>query len=83
VLCYQQKIAVNGFLRTLRKWKSDKLVATPFYILFGSVGAVVGILDACCGLRFDVREIPKLSRGAESAPLRPPVESRASSLGRR
>jgi cellulose synthase/poly-beta-1,6-N-acetylglucosamine synthase-like glycosyltransferase len=74
--------AAYGFVSTFLGWKSGKLVAAPFYIVFGSIGAVAGILDACRGRRFDVWEIPKLSRG-ESAPLPPPVETQASVLGRR
>jgi cellulose synthase/poly-beta-1,6-N-acetylglucosamine synthase-like glycosyltransferase len=74
--------AAYGFVSTFLHWKSGKLVAAPFYIVFGSIGAVAGILDACRGRRFDVWEIPKLSRG-ESAPLPPPVETQASVLGRR
>ena len=36
----------------------------PFYVLLGAAGALTGVLDACLGRRFDIWEIPTLSRGA-------------------
>lgn len=75
--------AVYGFASTFLHWKSGKLVAAPFYIVFGSVGAIAGIVDACRGRRFDVWEIPKLSRGAEPAPAGSLAESRVSVSGRK
>ncbi len=62
--------AVYGFLSTFLQWKSSKLVAAPFYIVFGSIGAVAGILDACRGRRFDVWTTPALSRGRQAGVLR-------------
>jgi cellulose synthase/poly-beta-1,6-N-acetylglucosamine synthase-like glycosyltransferase len=58
--------AAYGFVSTLLQWKSGKLVAAPFYIVFGSIGAVAGILDACRGRRFDVWATPALSRGRQA-----------------
>ena len=34
-----------------------------FYVLLGATGALTGVLDACLGRRFDIWEIPSLSRG--------------------
>ena len=34
-----------------------------FYVLLGATGALTGVLDACFGRRFDIWEIPSLSRG--------------------
>ncbi|MFB3828580.1 MAG: glycosyltransferase family 2 protein [Bryobacteraceae bacterium] len=60
--------AFYGFVSTLMRWRSGKFTAAPFYIIFGSLGALVGILDACRGRRFDVWEIPKMSRGGAVCP---------------
>ncbi len=62
-------LAVYGIVSTFLHWKSGTLVAAPFYIVFGSIGAVVGILDACRGRRFDVWATPALSRGRQGAAL--------------
>jgi hypothetical protein len=59
--------AVYGFVSTFLGWKSGKLVAAPFYVVFGSMGAVVGIVDACRGRRFDIWATPVLSRGRQGA----------------
>jgi cellulose synthase/poly-beta-1,6-N-acetylglucosamine synthase-like glycosyltransferase len=75
--------ALYGYVSTLLNWKSGRLSGTPFYIVFGSVGAVAGIVDACRGRRFDVWEIPKLSRGKQDAPAGPAVECRAAAPGKR
>jgi cellulose synthase/poly-beta-1,6-N-acetylglucosamine synthase-like glycosyltransferase len=58
--------AAYGFVSTFLGWKSGKLVAAPFYIVFGSVGAVAGIVDACRGRRFDIWATPALSRGRQA-----------------
>lgn len=61
--------ALYGFVSTFLGWKSGKLIAAPFYIVFGSIGAVAGIVDACRGRRFDVWATPALSRGRQAGAL--------------
>ena len=39
------------------------VLAIPFYVVLGSVGAMTGVLDSLRGRRYDVWEIPTLSRG--------------------
>ena len=56
-------VALYGYAVTRLHWKLGRLFAAPFYIVFGSFGAVCGILDACRGRRFDVWASPVLSRG--------------------
>jgi len=65
--------ALYGFVSTFLQWKSGKLIAAPFYIVLGSIGAVAGILDACRGRRFDVWATPALSRGRHGEALRSSV----------
>jgi cellulose synthase/poly-beta-1,6-N-acetylglucosamine synthase-like glycosyltransferase len=56
-------LAACGFISTLRRKTAGPVFSIPFYIVFGSLGSFVGILDACRGRRFDVWEIATLSRG--------------------
>jgi len=42
---------------------AGRVLSVPLYVLLGSAGALVGVWDACRGRRFDVWEIPTLSRG--------------------
>ncbi len=65
--------ALYGFVSTFLQWKSGRLIAAPFYIVLGSIGAVAGILDACRGRRFDVWATPVLSRGRQGEALRSSV----------
>jgi cellulose synthase/poly-beta-1,6-N-acetylglucosamine synthase-like glycosyltransferase len=37
--------------------------SVPFYVVMGGYGALVGIIDACRGRRFDIWDIPTQSRG--------------------
>jgi len=46
------------------------LIAIPFYVVLGVVGALVGVVDSLRGKRFDVWEIPSSSRGPIEAPSR-------------
>ncbi len=41
----------------------SRLLAVPFYVMLGVVGAIVGVVECLVGKRFDVWEIPTLSRG--------------------
>ncbi len=38
-------------------------LAVPFYVVLGVTGALVGIAESLLGRRFDIWDIPKLSRG--------------------
>jgi cellulose synthase/poly-beta-1,6-N-acetylglucosamine synthase-like glycosyltransferase len=58
-------LATFGYISALLQWKTPRLAAVPFYIVFGSLGALVGILDTCRGRRFDVWEAAALSRGPQ------------------
>ena len=42
---------------------AGRLFAIPLYIVLGGIGAIAGVCDACRGRKFDVWEIPTLSRG--------------------
>ena len=63
--------AMYGLVFALLRWKTPRIVAAPFYIVFGSIGAMVGILDACRGRRFDVWETATLSAGRKQ-PVKEP-----------
>jgi len=39
-------------------------LAIPFYVVLGVIGAFVGVAESLLGRRFDIWEIPKLSRGS-------------------
>ncbi len=47
---------------------APRLLAVPFYAVLGFAGAFTGVIDCCLGKRFDVWDIPTLSRGAASVP---------------
>jgi len=47
-----------------------RIFAVPFYALLGVVGALVGVVECLAGKRFDVWEIPTLSRGPVGATIR-------------
>ena len=44
-----------------------KALSPLVHFLVSSVGALLGVIDACTGRRFDVWESPSLTRGAEGA----------------
>lgn len=44
-----------------------KALSAPVYLLVSSVGALLGVINACTGCRFDVWESPSLSRGDGAA----------------
>ena len=47
-----------------------RVFAIPFYALLGVSGALVGVVECLAGKRFDVWEIPTLSRGPVGATIR-------------
>jgi len=57
-------VAVGVGLLTVRGYSVGKIPSVPFYVLFGSVGAAIGVVDWLRGKRFDVWESASLSRGA-------------------
>lgn len=56
-------LALLGLMAALRRKPVGFLLSVPFYMVFGSLGSLVGMIDACRGRRFDVWEIATLSRG--------------------
>ena len=46
---------------------SVRKITVPFYALLGVVGALIGVVESLGGKRFDVWEIPTLSRGPVGA----------------
>jgi cellulose synthase/poly-beta-1,6-N-acetylglucosamine synthase-like glycosyltransferase len=54
--------AGTGFARTLAARPVPRFCAVPFYIVLGMVASLVGVAECCGGRRFDVWEIPTLSR---------------------
>ncbi len=55
--------AAAGFSPTSRTGKFGRALAVPFFVLLGSAATLCGIWDSCRGRRFDVWEIPGMSRG--------------------
>jgi cellulose synthase/poly-beta-1,6-N-acetylglucosamine synthase-like glycosyltransferase len=53
----------------------NRLLAVPFYVLLCSLGTVAGFIDACRGRRFNVWEIPAMSRGRAEAAVVASVSS--------
>jgi hypothetical protein len=62
--------AAVGLARALADRPVASLIAVPFYVVLGVVGALVGVVDSLKGKRFDVWEIPSLSRGPVGATSR-------------
>jgi cellulose synthase/poly-beta-1,6-N-acetylglucosamine synthase-like glycosyltransferase len=56
-------LAAFGWRRAIANRPVLRLIAVPFYVVLGVVGALVGTIDSLRGKRFDVWEIPSLSRG--------------------
>ncbi len=56
-------LALTGLILALNGRGAGRFFSVPFYVLLGSVSTFAGILDACLGRRFEVWEIPTLSRG--------------------
>jgi poly-beta-1,6-N-acetyl-D-glucosamine synthase len=64
-------LAAFGLRRAIADRPVPRLIAVPFYVVLGVVGALVGTIDSLRGKRFDVWEIPKLSRGPVGATSHP------------
>jgi cellulose synthase/poly-beta-1,6-N-acetylglucosamine synthase-like glycosyltransferase len=68
-------LAIIGFVITVARRSVPRLFAVPFYIILGLFGALVGVVEALLGKRFDIWEIPVYSRGEISARFNlPPKE---------
>ena len=57
--------ALVGWALALKGGKAGQAFSVPFFVMLGSVGAFVGVVDTCRGRRFAVWEVPTLSRGRE------------------
>ena len=55
--------ALIGFLLTVCGRGAGRLISIPFYVLLGSAGTLVGMVDTCLGRQFAIWEIPAMSRG--------------------
>jgi poly-beta-1,6-N-acetyl-D-glucosamine synthase len=64
-------LAAWGFAKAIANRPVSRLIAVPFYVVLGVVGALVGEVDSLRGKRFDVWEIPSLSRGSVGATSHP------------
>jgi cellulose synthase/poly-beta-1,6-N-acetylglucosamine synthase-like glycosyltransferase len=56
-------LAAFGLARAIEGRPIARTLAVPFYIMLGVAGAFVGVVESFLGKRFDVWEIPTLSRG--------------------
>lgn len=56
-------LAAFGLQRAIANRPVASLIAIPFYVVLGVAGALAGEFDSLRGRRFDVWEIPSLSRG--------------------
>jgi hypothetical protein len=63
-------LAALGLQRANAHRPVPTLIAIPFYVVLGVVGALVGQFDSLRGKRFDVWEIPSSSRGPVEATSR-------------
>ena len=60
-------LAAFGWARAIADRPVTRLIAVPFYVVLGVVGALVGVVDCLRGKRFAIWEIPSLSRGQVGA----------------
>jgi cellulose synthase/poly-beta-1,6-N-acetylglucosamine synthase-like glycosyltransferase len=58
-------LAMVGWALALKDGKAGQAFSVPFFVMLGSVGAFVGVVDTCMGRRFAAWEVPTLSRGRE------------------
>jgi hypothetical protein len=56
-------LAAGVAVLTARGYVVGKLLSVPFYVVFGCVGAMIGIADWARGKRYDIWETAMLSRG--------------------
>jgi len=61
-------LAAFGLARAIADRPVARLIAIPFYVVLGVIGALAGVVDSLRGKRFDIWEIPSLSRGPVGAP---------------
>ena len=62
-------LALVGLAKAIAERPTRHLTAVPFYVVLGVLGAFVGVVEAVLGKRFDIWEIPILSRGGAETPL--------------
>lgn len=55
-----------GLVTAMAGRPANPFLAVPFYVVLGASGALVGVVESLLGKRFDVWEIPKLSRGTRT-----------------
>jgi cellulose synthase/poly-beta-1,6-N-acetylglucosamine synthase-like glycosyltransferase len=60
-------LAALGLARALAGRPVGRVPAVAFYVVLGVTGAFVGVIEALLGRRFEVWEIPGLSRGPAAA----------------
>ncbi len=60
--------ALAALLMTMTGRPVGRIAAVPFYVLLGAAGAFLGVVETCLGRRFDIWEIPTLSRGCDEQP---------------
>ena len=62
-------LALLGLMASGKKTAAPRPLSKLAYLLVSSAGALLGVMDAGLGRRFDVWESPSLSRGRETAPV--------------
>ena len=60
---------IIGFALVTRGKNPGRLFTIPLYVMVGTIGAFVGVIDAITGRRFDIWESPALSRGDANSGL--------------
>lgn len=58
-------LAAIALLQTLTGKKPSRAFSVPFYVVLGTAGALTGVIEALFGRKFDIWNIPSLSRGAQ------------------
>lgn len=59
--------AAAGLVYAIAQRPMARFAAVPFYVVLGVAGALVGVVESLLGKRFDIWEIPTLSRGPAAA----------------
>jgi cellulose synthase/poly-beta-1,6-N-acetylglucosamine synthase-like glycosyltransferase len=62
-------LAGIGFLCAVSDRAAPRVISVPFYVVLGVAGALAGVMQAATGKRFDVWDIPTLSRGVVETSL--------------
>jgi poly-beta-1,6-N-acetyl-D-glucosamine synthase len=60
-------LAAVGLASAIADRPVARPIAVPFYVVLGVAGALVGVIDSLQGKRFDIWDIPSLSRGPVGA----------------